>query len=152
MKVTHTEIRKKFLKFFEERGHKVLPSSSLLPDDPSVLFTTAGMQPLKPYFLGQADPPQVPVGDGGAHDPRPHLARRAEGRAETQHADDLGRDADQSDAAPRRPAAAHGDLHRGHGQHLPRLGDPHRVRRARRRHVADPVRGVRRVLRAQAIA
>lgn len=53
--MTHTEIRKKFLKFFEDRGHKVVPSSSLLPDDPSVLFTTAGMQQFKKYYTGEAD-------------------------------------------------------------------------------------------------
>jgi len=50
------EIRDKFLKFFEERGHKVVASSSLMPDDSSVLFTTAGMQQFKPYYTGAADP------------------------------------------------------------------------------------------------
>lgn len=54
--MTHQEIRNKFLKFFEERGHKIVPSSSLLPTDPSVLFTTAGVQQFKPYYIGQADP------------------------------------------------------------------------------------------------
>ncbi len=49
------EIRKKFLKFFEERGHAVVPSSSLIPDDPSVLLTTAGMQQFKKYYTGEAD-------------------------------------------------------------------------------------------------
>ena len=44
------EIRDKFLKFFEERGHKIMPSSSLIPDDPSVLLTTAGMQQFKKYY------------------------------------------------------------------------------------------------------
>ena len=45
------EIRSKFLKFFENRGHKIIPSASLVPEnDPSVLFTTAGMQQFKPYY------------------------------------------------------------------------------------------------------
>ncbi len=51
------EIRKRFLEFFEKNGHKIVPSSSLLPkDDPSVLFTTAGMQQFKPYYTGAKDP------------------------------------------------------------------------------------------------
>ncbi len=50
------EIRKRFLEFFRARGHAVVPSSSLLPDDPSVLLTTAGMQQFKKYYTGEADP------------------------------------------------------------------------------------------------
>ena len=51
------EIRKRFLEFFEKRGHTVVPSASLVPqNDPSVLFNTAGMQPLVPYLLGQEHP------------------------------------------------------------------------------------------------
>ena len=49
-------IREKFINFFVEKGHLKIPSSSLIPKDRSVLFTTAGMQQLKPYFLGEADP------------------------------------------------------------------------------------------------
>jgi len=50
------KLRKKFLKFFEKKGHKIVPSSSILPTDPSVLFTTAGMQQFKPYYLGEKSP------------------------------------------------------------------------------------------------
>src|SRR3989344_3848556 len=45
------EIRKRFLTYFKNHGHTVVPSSSLIPDDPSVLLTTAGMQQFKPYYL-----------------------------------------------------------------------------------------------------
>ena len=52
-----SEIRQRYLKFFEKRGHTVIPSSSLVPEnDPSSLFTTAGMQPLVPYLLGAKHP------------------------------------------------------------------------------------------------
>ncbi len=51
------DIRNKYLKFFENHGHKVIPSAPLIPEnDPSVLFTTAGMQPLVPYLLGEKHP------------------------------------------------------------------------------------------------
>src|SRR5438477_10738350 len=52
------EIRERFIKFFEAKGHVRLPSAPLvLKDDPSVLFTSAGMQPLVPYFNGVKRPP-----------------------------------------------------------------------------------------------
>jgi alanyl-tRNA synthetase len=53
------QIRDTYLSFFAERGHKIVPSASLVPSvhDPSVLLTTAGMQPFKPYFLGRETPP-----------------------------------------------------------------------------------------------
>src|SRR3954453_3754649 len=58
-RVTSDEIRERFLSFFAARDHKRLPSASLVPAsyDPSVLLTTAGMHPLKPYFLGREAPP-----------------------------------------------------------------------------------------------
>ena len=57
--VTSQEIRERFLSYFEERGHRRMPSASLVPAsyDPSVLLTTAGMQPFKPYFRGEEEPP-----------------------------------------------------------------------------------------------
>ena len=53
--ITSQELRQKFLGYFRRNGHTIVPSSSLLPDDPSVLLTTAGMQQFKPYFVGKAD-------------------------------------------------------------------------------------------------
>ncbi len=58
--MTSQELRKKFIEFFQERGHTLVPSSSLIPDDPSVLLTTAGMQQFKPYYTGVADPMASP--------------------------------------------------------------------------------------------
>ena len=53
-----SEIRRLFLKFFEDRGHRVIPSSSLIPHgDPTLLLTTAGMVQLKPFFMEQEEPP-----------------------------------------------------------------------------------------------
>ena len=51
------ELRKKYLDFFKEKGHAIIPSASLIPEnDPTVLFTTAGMHPLVPYLLGEKHP------------------------------------------------------------------------------------------------
>ena len=57
--MTTREIREAFLSYFERRGHLRIPSALLVPyeDDPSVLLTIAGMQPLKAYFLGAGTPP-----------------------------------------------------------------------------------------------
>src|ERR1700681_3774485 len=57
--MTSDEIRERYLTFFEERGHRRVPSASLVPSahDPSALLTVAGMHPLKPYFLRQENPP-----------------------------------------------------------------------------------------------
>jgi alanyl-tRNA synthetase len=51
------EIRRRFVAHFESNGHQVVPSASLLLDDPNLLFVNAGMVPFKPYFLGQETPP-----------------------------------------------------------------------------------------------
>ncbi|MEK7162298.1 MAG: alanine--tRNA ligase [Patescibacteria group bacterium] len=56
--MSSAELRRKFLEFFEKRGHKIMPSSSLIPDDPSVLLTTAGMQQFKKYYT---DPSLAPA-------------------------------------------------------------------------------------------
>jgi len=55
-KMIASQLRQKFLSFFKEKGHQIVPSSSLIPTDPSVLFTTAGMQQFKPYYLGEKSP------------------------------------------------------------------------------------------------
>ncbi len=56
--MTGNEIREKFLKFFQERGHLMLPSASLIPqDDPTLLIIGAGMAPFKPFFTGKMKPP-----------------------------------------------------------------------------------------------
>ena len=51
------DIRKKYLEFFEKKQHKVYESASLIPDDPTMLLTIAGMVPFKPFFMGKAEPP-----------------------------------------------------------------------------------------------
>jgi len=55
-----SEIRAKYLEFFEKRGHVIIPSAPIIPEnDPTTLFTGSGMQPLIPYLLGK----KHPVGD-----------------------------------------------------------------------------------------
>jgi alanyl-tRNA synthetase len=57
------EIARRFLAYFEQHGHAIVPSASLVADDPTVLFVIAGMQPFKPYLLGQRTPPYRRVAD-----------------------------------------------------------------------------------------
>ncbi|MGD1920991.1 MAG: alanine--tRNA ligase [Pleurocapsa sp.] len=54
-----SDIRDKFLKFYESRQHKILPSASLIPEDPTVMLTIAGMLPFKAIFMGQQKAPQL---------------------------------------------------------------------------------------------
>ncbi len=55
--MANIDLKKKYLSFFESKGHKIIPSAPLIPEnDPSVLFNTAGMQPLVPYLLGEPHP------------------------------------------------------------------------------------------------
>lgn len=62
--MTVSEIRKKYLDFFRERGHTVIPSASLVPEnDPTTLFTSSGMQPLVPYLLGEPHPQGARLAD-----------------------------------------------------------------------------------------
>ncbi len=57
------EIARRFLAYFEQQGHTIVPSAPLVADDPTVLFVIAGMQPFKPYLLGQRTPPYKRVAD-----------------------------------------------------------------------------------------
>ena len=58
MNLTADELRDKYLKFFESKGHKIIPGASVIPEnDPTVLFTTAGMHPLVPYLMGAMEHP-----------------------------------------------------------------------------------------------
>src|ERR1044071_1746364 len=57
MPLTAHELRTRYLAFFASKGHAAIPSASLVPtNDPTVLFTTAGMHPLVPYLLGEPHP------------------------------------------------------------------------------------------------
>ena len=76
------DIRESFLSFFESKGHKRLPSSNLIPHDPTVLFTMAGMLQFKPYFVGLETPPvkrattsQKCVRAGGKHNDLDDIGR-----------------------------------------------------------------------------
>ncbi len=60
-KMTSGELRSMWLNFFKSKGHAVIPSASVIPEnDPTVLFTTAGMHPLVPYLLGEQAPGRHP--------------------------------------------------------------------------------------------
>jgi len=62
--MTHKEIREKYFDFIKSKGFEIIPSASLVPDnDPSVLFTTAGVQPLVPYLMGEKHPKGARVAD-----------------------------------------------------------------------------------------
>ena len=58
--MTSTQIRQSFLDFFKSKQHTIVPSSSLMPDSPNLLFTNAGMNQFVPIFLGQTKCPYTP--------------------------------------------------------------------------------------------
>lgn len=68
------QIRQSFLDFFTKKGHRIVPSTSLMPDAPNLLFTNAGMNPFVPHFLGERESPHKRIADtqkciraGGKH-------------------------------------------------------------------------------------
>ena len=64
MKYTSRFVRQKFLDFMESKGHAIIPSASIVPkEDPTVLFTSSGMQPMVPYLLGQTHASGVRIAD-----------------------------------------------------------------------------------------
>ncbi len=63
--MTAAEIRQSFLEFFRAKQHTIVPSASLLPDSPNLLFTNAGMNQFVPIFLGQQSAPWTPAADRG---------------------------------------------------------------------------------------
>ena len=72
--MTSAQIRQSFLDFFASKGHAIVPSASLLPTAPNLLFTNAGMNPFVPYFLGEREAVNTRVADtqkciraGGKH-------------------------------------------------------------------------------------
>ncbi|MYJ35463.1 MAG: alanine--tRNA ligase, partial [Acidimicrobiaceae bacterium] len=80
--MTAAEVRKAFVDFFVERGHTHHPSASLIPHDPTLLFTVAGMVPFKAYFTGEQQPPfpravtvQKCVRAGGKHNDLDEIGR-----------------------------------------------------------------------------
>jgi len=64
MQYTSTQIRQKYLDFFKTKNHAIIPSAPVVPEnDPTVLFNTAGMQPLVPYLLGEKHPSGTRLAD-----------------------------------------------------------------------------------------
>ncbi len=62
--MTLREVRSRYLEFFKQRGHTILPSAPIVPEnDPTTLFTSSGMQPLVPYLLGQPHPEGTRLAD-----------------------------------------------------------------------------------------
>ena len=111
------ELRKAFTEFFAERGHTVVPSASLIPHDPTLLFTVAGMVPFKPYFLGEEPAPWPRAVTGAEVRPGRRQAQRPRRDRSHQAPPDLLRDAGQLQLRRLLQGAGHpaglGDRHRG---------------------------------------
>ena len=82
--LTANELRRAFTGFFADRGHTIVPSASVIPHDPTVLFTVAGMVPFKPYFTGDEVPSykratsvQKCIRAGGKHNDLDDVGRTA---------------------------------------------------------------------------
>ena len=79
MKITRQELINKWFEFFESKGHVRIPSASVIPEnDPSVLFTTAGMHPLVPYLLGQPHPKGKRTAEQPQRERKPELGCRVQ--------------------------------------------------------------------------
>lgn len=84
MNIKHSsELRALYLKFFQSKGHAVIPGASVIPEnDPTVLFTTAACTRLVPYLLGASTPWHAPDGCAKVH---PHRGYRRGGRCQPLH-------------------------------------------------------------------